>query len=252
VKKYLFYLLIAVPLFAPTGLISIAGDCKNQAAFVDPTPTPKQSARIERIELEKNELVIPCPPRPELSPSLADSPCFNETGLVDVKTIVNNPKSKPLLYQYKVSGGRIIGQGSEVVWDLKYTRPGTYTISAVIDEGRGFGSESQPQQVTISDSCCCLMPCICPTLKISGSENVKAGETVTFTAKVEGGSATDYTYNWSISQGEITEGQGTAEIKVKTTAEMTGFIKATVEIGGSGMCPECPSLFDFETVEIIK
>jgi hypothetical protein len=60
---------------------------------------------------------------------------------------------------------------------------------------------------------------------------------MTFTANVGGGG--DYTYNWTVSNGTITSGQGTPSITVATTADMQGSnVTATVDVGG--LCPECP------------
>jgi hypothetical protein len=40
-----------------------------------------------------------------------------------------------LTYIYTVSGGRIIGVGTKVTWDLSSLEPGTYTISASANDG---------------------------------------------------------------------------------------------------------------------
>lgn len=182
---------------------------------------------------------------------MENSPCFNDNGLIEVKTLVDNPKNKPLTFRYAVSGGRIVGEGAKVVWDLNRTRPGIYTISAAIDEGRGFGIASPAQQIELGEFCCCLMPCVCPTLDVSGGGRISAGEIMTFTTSLAGGSGSDFIYTWTVSQGEIVAGQGTPEIKVKTTAETRGRITATVEIGGA-LCPSCPTLTGSETGEVIK
>jgi hypothetical protein len=92
---------------------------------------------------------------------------------------------------------------------------------------------------------------VCPTLDVSGGGSVKAGKAVEFTANVSGGTAPDITYDWTVNQGEIVEGQGTPKIKVKTTSEMTGTITATVEIGSSGLCADCPRTAS-ETAVIVE
>ncbi len=222
-------------------------DCPNDELSKENT-TPK----IEQLELDRTELVIPCPPLPEGYPKRADSPCYNETGIINVKTIVDNPQNTPLTYQYKISGGRIVGEGETVVWDLKNARPGTYRISAAIADSRGVITETDAQEIEINDRCCCLF-CVCPTLEITSDETLNAGETVTFTAKVSGGSDTSgLTYKWTVSQGEIIAGQGTEKITLKTTKEMSGTIEATVEISAPGLCSVCSLLTESETVTIIQ
>jgi hypothetical protein len=70
----------------------------------------------------------------------------------------------------------------------------------------------------------------------AASETVRAGETITFSAKFSR-AAENIVYNWSISGGEIIEGQGTARIKVATPPEMGGLsLTATVELGGEPIC----------------
>jgi hypothetical protein len=136
-----------------------------------------------------------------------------------------------------------------VIWDLEGFRPGNYTITASIKGKRKISAETKTLSVKVIE-CQCNCPCVCPTLDVTGDGNVKAGETVVFKANVSGGTVTDLTYNWTVSQGEIVSGQGTPQIKVKTTREMIGTITATVEIGGI-LCPDCLRT-DSETATIIK
>ena len=101
--------------------------------------------------------------------------------------------------------------------------------------------------------CDCHAPCICPALDVSGGGRIKAGENVTFKANVAGGSDTSgLTYKWTISQGEIIAGEGTAEITVRTTKEMSGTIEATAEITGPGFCEMCRAMTNSETATIIQ
>jgi hypothetical protein len=61
---------------------------------------------------------------------------------------------------------------------------------------------------------------------------------MTFTANVSGGSQQSVTYNWSVSSGTITSGQGTPSITVATDNSMAGGnVTATVDIGGTD--PTC-------------
>lgn len=93
--------------------------------------------------------------------------------------------------------------------------------------------------------------CFCPALAVTGGRNITASESLVFTANVAGGTGAEISYKWTVSQGEIVKGQGTPQIKVKTTPEMTGEITATVEIDGSRLCALCPRT-DSETVSITK
>jgi hypothetical protein len=64
---------------------------------------------------------------------------------------------------------------------------------------------------------------------------------MTFTATVSGGSQDQVTYNWSVSEGSITSGQGTPSITVQAPSnEAGGNITATVELGGLDPNCNCP------------
>jgi hypothetical protein len=62
---------------------------------------------------------------------------------------------------------------------------------------------------------------------------VDVGAPITFTANVAGGDANvTPTYNWSVSAGTISSGQGTSSITVDTTGIGGQSVTATVEVGG--------------------
>jgi hypothetical protein len=66
----------------------------------------------------------------------------------------------------------------------------------------------------------------------------EAGTPITFTASVSGGApGVTATYNWSVSAGTITGGQGTPSITVDTKGLGGQSITATVQVGGYP--PEC-------------
>jgi len=140
-----------------------------------------------------------------------------------------------LTYNYTVSGGRIVGTGANVQWDLSGATPGTYTITTGVDDGCGVCGKTDTQTITIAECADCRPICNCPTLSVSGPSGVTApGETMTFTATASG----DVTYNWTVSAGTIESGQGTPSITVRTTNDMAGSnVTATVNIGG--VQPNC-------------
>lgn len=97
----------------------------------------------------------------------------------------------------------------------------------------------------------------CPTLDVTGGGVVEPGEPLTFTANLVG----DYdlsklTFNWTISGGEIIEGQGTSTIKalrknnnenitamVEVTEPSRGCVLSDSETG-SPICLKSVRLFD--------
>lgn len=247
--KYFILPLIVISLFVSLGLGSKTAAFENQSAFIKPTATPKtnSSVEIEDIIFNKEKAYLWCP----LPDFFSENPCPKDMS-IKVNTIVRNvKKSKNLVYDYVVSGGRIIGEGANVVWDFEGTRPGTYSITVKLKESNKFRGKPVTKTFEFRDCPSCDLPCVCPTLSVSGGGDVKAGETVTFEANLSGGNATDIKYSWTVSQGEIIEGQGTASIKVKTTQETSETIEATVEIDGPDLCFECPRTAS-ETATIIK
>lgn len=55
----------------------------------------------------------------------------------------------------------------------------------------------------------------CPSFYVTGGEEIaEPGETLTFTAKIENYDLSKLSFVWTVSSGEILEGQGTLSIKV--------------------------------------
>lgn len=72
----------------------------------------------------------------------------------------------------------------------------------------------------------------CPTIRLnSGQMEYRDGETANFMASVSGSG--NYTYNWSVSAGSISSGQGTSSITVDTKGQADNSITATVELSGA-------------------
>jgi len=197
-------------------------------------PILNKPANVEAVDLSDSEIVLGCPPgfKPD-----GNGTC-DESQSVGVKTTAKDPENDTLIYNYTVSGGRIVGQGPNVNWDLSGVKPGTYTVTAGVDDGCGVCGKTQTKTVTVKECTNCVKVCDCPTLSVTGpSAAVNAGEDMVFTANVNGGTCNP-TYNWSVSAGTITSGQGTPVIHVDTTGLSGSNVTATVEIGGC--CAECP------------
>ena len=73
----------------------------------------------------------------------------------------------------------------------------------------------------------------CPDIRLTSPDLLKEGEPATFTAIVTGGDPNStYTYNWSVSAGAISSGQGTSVIIVDTKDLGGTTCTATVMLGG--------------------
>jgi len=204
-----------------------------------------QFANVTALSVSDSEIKLGCEPgfRP------ADGQTCNESTSVSVTTTAVDPENDILTYNYTVSGGRIVGSGANVTWDLSGVAPGTYTITAGVDDGCGLCGQTQTQTVVVA-ACECVRICQCATVDVTGPAGITApGETMTFTANVTAGTY-DPTYNWTVSGGTIESGQGTPSITVRTTPEMAGTsVTATVDIGGAPADCSC-TVSDSETAGV--
>ena len=155
-----------------------------------------------------------------------------------------------MTYYYTVSGGRIIGQGANVLWDFsEEKRSGKYTITASVGSDYIIRGKTITKTIDVEECYECGMVCECPTINVSGpTKPIKAGDSFIVTAKVSGGSQDSVKYKWKITDGESISGQNAAQIIIKTDPNKKDFnLTATVEI--NGLCENCPTE-DSETFKI--
>jgi len=194
---------------------------------------------VTNLVVSDNTITLPCPPG-----STSTSGGCNDSTSVNVTTTAVDPEGDILTYNYTASAGRIVGSGANVSWDLAGVPKGTYTITAGVDDGCGVCGKTMSQTVSIVDCPDCVVNCACAAISVSGPGGVTgAGQTMTFTANVSGGSQdVPLTYNWTVSAGSIESGQGTPSIVVRVPADMAGGnITATVDVGGQRVDCKCPT-----------
>ena len=188
-----------------------------------------QPANVDSVSLSDMVITLPC--RPGYT---SKSGACNDSKTISVSTKASDPENDVLTYNYTVSGGRIVGTGANVQWDLSSAQVGTYTIVTGVDDGCGVCGKTDTKTIRVEECPDCQAPppvetCNCPTLSVSGPAGItNPGDTMTFTATSSG----DVTYNWTVSAGTIVSGQGTPSITVKTSEDMAGSsVTATVSIG---------------------
>lgn len=200
---------------------------------------------VNSVTLSERRVTLPCPPntRPAEGANCSDDMSVN------VATSASDPENDVLTYSYTVSGGRVVGTGANVQWDLTGVQRGNYTVTVGVDDGCGICGPTKTETITVED-CNCVPVCVdCPTVDVQGPGGVtQPGETVTFTANVRGGTG-NATYNWSVTQGEIISGQGTPVITVQTNSDTRGNIDARVDVTDAGACQPCAP-FGSETAPI--
>jgi hypothetical protein len=145
----------------------------------------------------------------------------------------------PIRYRWTTNGGRIAGDGPEVSWDLSGVQPGYYRAYVDIDTGSGDAACQAFSSTTVLVNRCIPPQPVCPNIVIQCPDRAVLGETLTFSSSVtELPSTGPPTFNWTVSAGRITEGQGTGTIRVDTTGLSAGqTVTATLQMGGYGL--EC-------------
>lgn len=196
-------------------------------------PVENLPANVTSLSLSEKEVFLPCPP----GTGTNGSSCSDNMS-VSVKTLAVDPENDTLKYTYRVSGGRIIGQGANIIWDLSGVGFGTYTITAGVSDDQGVSGKTITETVSVKE-CSCQSQCSCPTLSVTGPTiPIQPGDLMSFTANISGGNQRAVNYNWSVSQGTIVSGQGTSFITVDTFGLSNKSITATVSIS-DGNCSEC-------------
>lgn len=200
----------------------------------EPAVLPNQPPTAS-LATSSETITLPCAPGEE---STSCTPSSSQA--VQVMTTATDPDGDTLLYSYTVTGGRVTGDGANVSWDLTGVSPGTYTVTVDVDDGCGCIT-SASHTVTVAPCTGCAIPTPvrnCPTaVNVEcPTEPVKPGTPVTFTANIAGGPG-NQTYNWTVSAGTISSGQGTSSITVDTTNLGGQSVTATVELGG--LDPSC-------------
>ena len=200
----------------------------------EPSILPNQPPTAS-LAASASTITLPCPPDTHSSGGACPAAA---TSSVNLTTTASDPDGDTLLYSYTVTGGRVTGEGANVTWDLSGLGPGTYTASVDVDDGCGCITSSTTS-VTIANCSDCVPNVVCPTVTVSCPDSVMDGSSGTVSANVSNaGTPAISTYNWTVSGGTITSGQGTPSITVDTTGKGGTTITATLEVGGAD--PNCP------------
>ena len=86
---------------------------------------------------------------------------------------------------------------------------------------------------------------ICPVISVSRSDTASTGPTLLYKANVQNGNpSVTPTFNWTVSGGKITAGQGTSEVSVDS--EGNNSITVTVEV--SGYAANCQNKASYSSI----
>nr|HQU86838.1 hypothetical protein [Pyrinomonadaceae bacterium] len=103
--------------------------------------TINNPADVTNVSLSQTEITANC-----VSNS---SVCADSKRTLEISTTAVDPEDDVLIYSYTVSGGKIIGQGAKVVWDLSGVKPGIYTIVVGVDDGCGVCGKTITQEIKV-------------------------------------------------------------------------------------------------------
>lgn len=110
----------------------------------------KPFAHVRELILSKNELFTDCPN------AAAEGKIASDYFKIEIATKAESPDPTDVLtYNYTVSGGKIVGRGTNVTWDLSGVKPGKYTITAGADNGCGVCGETKTETIVVKEFADC-------------------------------------------------------------------------------------------------
>jgi hypothetical protein len=218
------------------------------------SPAPQKNVPptvITGVGINKNVIVLPCPKGYRSTCGICPSP--PDLTLIEVNLRLSKPILADTRIEYSVSGGKLIGDGSRVQWNVEGMKVGRYSLTASLTKGSERWS-SKTVSILVDECPDCNGQCECPGVSIHGPEkSATAGEVIYFTAEVSGGSQDSVDYTWNVSEGEIISGQGTPSIQVRTFVYMAG-TKVTASLYTGGIDPNCncPLMHYQDSPELLK
>jgi hypothetical protein len=152
--------------------------------------------------------------------------------VVQLNAKAGSSDGNTIVYRWTSPAGRIVGDGPTATWDLSGVKPGYYEAFVKIDAGNADQSCEAFASTRVLVECLPPPPA-CPTVSIICPESGEPGRPVTFRSTLSGGLGNlTPMYTWSISDGRITEGQGSSTITVDTAGLGGQTLTATLSIGG--------------------
>lgn len=109
-------------------------------------PPPPNRPPTLQSSLSSSIVYLPCDKKPETQTS-------NEKSLIDVAGDMYDSDGDKLIYTYTVTGGKIIGTGDKVQWDLSGVKEGKYQIIIQVDDGRGAVVEEVKEIEVMKQNC---------------------------------------------------------------------------------------------------
>jgi hypothetical protein len=173
-------------------------------------------------------------------------------NILEITTSAVDTYNDTLIYDYTITGGRIIGTGSKVFWDLSDAAPGRYLITAGVDDGCGVCGTTETKQVMVlgSEDSTKVIPCP-GALITSNQKSILVGEIAQFRVNfLNINDAEGYQVYWKINSGNIVSGQGSDTLSVVAgwDSSDTG-INASLSLGDENIGCQYSVLFNVKVLE---
>ncbi len=157
----------------------------------------------------------------------------DSTETIPVRANGSDPDGDTLTYAWTASGGRVEGTGNVVRWSPAGAAPGSYTITARVDDGHG-GNATCSVNIRVEPR-----PLRPPTLSCSASPStVMPGERVTITGNGASPEGFPLDYSWRTDGGRIS-GSG-SQVELDTSGLAPGGYQVTGRVAdGHGGAADC-------------
>lgn len=188
------------------------------------------------LRTSKSEVFLPCPPN-----TRSTNQCCGEDGLsISLRTEIKNFKgaSNDLNFSYEVTAGRIVGTGFNVTWDLIGATPGTYSVAVTVTDPKRKKSARDTITVSVKECPACAPPAFaCPVVKVTCLPNSISQGGRAFALVETRGEDFQLSYTWTLSNGAISNGQGSPTIEIDTNRQSGTTITTTIQLEGlPGFC----------------
>lgn len=193
---------------------------------------------VSWLSVDETTVYIDCP-RGELPRS--GTPTSDDL-VVSVHTIANsNSINDKLTYTYSNTGGKILGSGANVKWDLTDLQPGTYSISVMVEDGKSVSEVSKKDVNLMNRPCGGHFPC--PAVEFFPIKRVSNSSDLIVAASITDGSS-DLTLSWDAVGAQVIAGQGTSLVRLRPTKGLgAGKSNVTLAVQYPPVTSFCPPTF---------
>lgn len=222
--------------------------CLLLASVMAPQGLPQGSLKKKPsvvLQASTASITLPCP----LDTISSSGACPHTTDQVALTSLAKDFNKQPV-YVYSVTGGRVVGWGSSVTWDLGGVWPGIYTATVEVQDHKKHRAVSSALVKIVNCPDCVPTCALCPTITVDCPEEVKPGTPAVFAAALTGRVDLD-SLKWSVrdsSGADLSErisGRG-ASISIRTDGLGGQNLTATVEV--NGLDPACARTASCSTV----